>query len=122
MDSLGLIIGVAIALLVLVAVAVALVRRRPSPPPRPRPGVDYAPGVGDDDTVPRDTVRRPIQDAGSLDTLTPESAVPDEVDLDAIELEEVDLAELVVEVPEPAAGRLTRLRRRLARSQSTLGR
>ena len=118
MDSLGLIIGVALALLVLVGVAVALVRRRPSPPPRPRPGIDYAPGVGDDDSVPRDTARRPIEEAVPADAL----GGVDKATVDAIALEEISLEELQLEQPEPAAGRLTRLRRRLARSQSALGR
>lgn len=121
MDSLGLIIGVAVALLVLIGVGVALVRRRPAAPPRPRPGVDYAPGVGDDDSVPRDTERRPIQEAGSVDTLVGGTAV-DEIALDDSALDVVGLEELALEQPEPAAGRLTRLRRRLSRSQSALGR
>ena len=120
MDSLGLVIAVAVALLVLVGVAVALVRRRPTPPARPRPGIDYAPGVGDDDTVPRDTARRAIEEVVPTDALGATSlieAAPLEADL-----EEIALEELVLEQPEPAAGRLTRLRRRLARSQSALGR
>ena len=125
MDSLGLIIAVAVALLVLVGVAVALVRRRPAPPSRPRPGIDYAPGVGDDDTVPRDTARRPIEEAVSIDALGA-TQVADiesiESDLEEIDLEEWATEDLGIEQPEPAAGRLTRLRRRLARSQSALGR
>jgi fused signal recognition particle receptor len=119
-DSLGLIIGIAFALLVLVGVLVALVRRRPVPPAAPRPGIDYAPGVGDDDTVPRDTPRRSIAEAVSVGTVSVDT-VP-EAPLDEIVLEEVDLQEFRLEQPEPAAGRLTRLRRRLARSQSAFGR
>ena len=125
MDSLGLVIAVAVALLVLVGVAVALVRRKPAPPPRPRPGIDYAPGVGDDDTVPRDTARRTIEQAVPADALGGTTSVEadlEEVDLEEVDLEEVDLEVLALEQPEPAAGRLTRLRRRLARSQSALGR
>ena len=123
MDSLGLIIAVAVALLVLVGVAVALVRRRPAAPPRPRPGIDYAPGVGDDDTVPRDTPRRPIEEAVSVEALGGSTTTEGiEADLEEVDLEEVSIAELGIEEPEPAAGRLTRLRRRLARSQSALGR
>ncbi len=125
MDSLGLIIAVAVALLVLVGVAVALVRRRPSPPAPPRPGIDYAPGVGDDDTVPRDTIRRPIEEAVPAEALgasTTQELDGIEADLEEIDLDELSIAELGIEQPEPAAGRLTRLRRRLARSQSTLGR
>ena len=125
MDSLGLIIAVAVALLVLVGVAVALVRRRPAPPVPPRPGIDYAPGVGDDDTVPRDTIRRPIEEAVPAEALgasTTQEVDGIEADLEEIDLDELSIAELGIEQPEPAAGRLTRLRRRLARSQSTLGR
>ena len=125
MDSLGLIIAVAVALLVLVGVAVALVRRRPAPPAPPRPGIDYAPGVGDDDTVPRDTIRRPIEEAVPAEALgasTTQEVDGIEADLEEIDLDELSIAELGSEQPEPAAGRLTRLRRRLARSQSTLGR
>jgi fused signal recognition particle receptor len=124
-DSLGLIIAVAVALLVLVGVAVALVRRRPSPPAPPRPGIDYAPGVGDDDTVPRDTIRRPIEEAVPAEALgasTTQELDGIEADLEEIDLDELSIAELGIEQPEPAAGRLTRLRRRLARSQSSLGR
>lgn len=125
MDSLGLIIAVAVALLVLVGVAVALVRRRPAPPARPRPGIDYAPGVGDDDTVPRDTARRPIEEAVPADALGATQVVEAEgieADLQEVALEEWAGEDLGIEQPEPAAGRLTRLRRRLARSQSALGR
>ena len=124
MDSLGLILAVAVALLVVVGVVVALVRRRPAAPTRPRPGIDYAPGVGDDDTTPRDTARRAIEEAVPPGALGATDLIEIE-DLDAgveIDLEEVDLEELGIEQPEPAAGRLTRLRRRLARSQSALGR
>ncbi len=124
MDSLGLILAVAVALLVVVGVVVALVRRRPAAPERPRPGIDYAPGVGDDDTTPRDTARRAIEEAVPADALGATDLIEVE-DLDAgveIDLEEVDLEALGIEQPEPAAGRLTRLRRRLARSQSALGR
>ncbi len=125
MDSLGLIIAVAVALLVLVGVGVALVRRRPAPPVPPRPGIDYAPGVGDDDTVPRDTIRRPIEEAVPAEALgasTTQEVDGIEADLEEIDLDELSIADLGIEQPEPAAGRLTRLRRRLARSQSTLGR
>jgi fused signal recognition particle receptor len=119
-----LILAVAVALLVVVGVVVALVRRRPAAPQRPRPGIDYAPGVGDDDTTPRDTARRAIEEAVPPGALGATDLIEIE-DLDAgveIDLAEVDLEALGIEQPEPAAGRLTRLRRRLARSQSALGR
>jgi fused signal recognition particle receptor len=63
--------------------------------------VDYRPGVGDDAEVPRDT---PTRSVGTVVELPQEPAAP------------------VVETPEPTAGRLLRLRARLARSHSTLGR
>ena len=88
-------------------------RRRSVPPPRqperPTPGVDYAPGVGDDAEVPRDSATRTVES----------------VDLpgDAVLVEEPPSAATApaVEVPEPVAGRLARLRARLARSNSSLG-
>src|ERR1700749_641222 len=73
--------------------------RRRLPVPPPRPGVDYAPGVGDDAEVPHDTPTRSITATVEL----PPTAPP-------------------LDPPEPTAGRMLRLRSRLARSQSTLGR
>ncbi|MDT4932224.1 MAG: fused signal recognition particle receptor [Pseudonocardiales bacterium] len=95
-------IAVAVVVLAVVLVAGLVVprRRRGSAPP-PAPGVDYRPGVGDDAEVPRDT---PTRSVGTVAELTREPAAP------------------VVETPEPTAGRLLRLRARLARSHSTLGR
>ncbi len=66
---------------------------------RPKPGIDYAPGVGDDAEVPRDTPTRLVE----------------QLDLPA------GPATAVLDIPAPSAGRLGRLRGRLARSQSTLG-
>lgn len=111
-------VALAVALLVAVVVGVALVlnRRGEPKPPKPRPGLDYAPGVGDDDTTPRDTPRRLVEEAPGPDSVG--TAVLDEPSVEEIDLEEV----LTLEAPEPAAGRFTRLRRRLARSQTALGR
>jgi len=112
-------IALAVAILVAVVVGVALVvaRRGEPKPPKPRPGLDYAPGVGDDDTTPRDTPRRLVEETPGIDGVG--TAVLDEPSA----VEEIDLEEvLALEAPEPAAGRFTRLRRRLARSQSSLGR
>jgi fused signal recognition particle receptor len=108
---------IGLALLVVVGIAIALVlgRRGEPKPPRPRPGIDYAPGVGDDDTVPRDTPRRPIEEAVDSSVLGGTATIDDP---SVAELEAV----WEVEVPEPAAGRFVRLRRRLARSQNALGR
>ena len=85
MDSalLYVLLGV-VLLLVLVVGGVALVRRgrTPSVEARPRPGIDYAPGVGDDDSEPRDTPRRTVDvlDVGStLAAPTEERAAPVEL-------------------------------------------
>jgi fused signal recognition particle receptor len=104
-----------------VSVAFLRGRRRELPPAPPRPGIDYAPGVGDDDTVPRDTPRRGIEDVGTgtgTAVLEPPGAADAVVeDLAVVEVEVVP----ELEVPAPSAGRLARLRARLARSNSALG-
>ncbi len=115
MDSLLIPIIIAVLLVVLVA-GVLLVRRGGSAPVAPpRPGIDYAPGVGDDDSVPRDTPRATIDEVIVSDALT---APPEE----KIAPEPRDEAAIwEVEVPAPARGRLTRLRERLARSNTAIG-
>ena len=118
----GDLLGLLVAILVLTVVAVvALVsgrgaRRTPRSPGAsstkvgaPRPGVDYRPGTGDDAEVPRDT---PLRSVEVVD-------LPDDAHLLG---EQPQVVGPVLEVPEPTAGRLHRLRARLARSQSTLGR
>ena len=106
-----LIVLLVTVLVVTVVAVLALVSGRGSkkPPPPPRPGVDYRPGTGDDAEVPRDTPKRPV---ATLD-------LPDDVSVLPAGTEPVGP---VLDVPEPTAGRLTRLRSRLSRSQSTLGR
>ncbi|RKS77340.1 fused signal recognition particle receptor [Motilibacter peucedani] len=104
------VILVAVAVLVVAVVLGATLvvpRRRRTLPPAPpqRPGLDYAPGVGDDVTVPRDTPTRTLEDH----------------DLPPVE-GPAEAPTALLERPEPVAGRLTRLRERLSRSQSTLGR
>jgi fused signal recognition particle receptor len=88
-------------------------RRRLLPESRPKAGADFAPPpddadplpqVGDDAEIPRDTATRTVETV----------LLPDELP--------AELAPPPLETPEPVAGRLTRLRARLARSQSTLGR
>ena len=111
-----LVIGLALLVVLGVGTAIVLARRGEPRPQKPRPGIDYAPGVGDDDTTPRDTPRRLIEEAaGGIDTLTlpepEETLAPPE-----------EIAEWEVEIPEPAEGRLVRLRKRLARSNNALGR
>ncbi|MFM1917830.1 MAG: hypothetical protein RJB01_1345, partial [Actinomycetota bacterium] len=115
--SVYLIAGVILLGLVLGA-AFALLRSRKRPElPAPRPGVDYAPGVGDDASEPRDTAKRGFTDVGT--------AVLEAVEEQAL-LEGspgVDEAPAVweLEVPAPARGRFHRLRERLARSNNAVG-
>lgn len=105
-------IEIIIALVVLVVVVgigfvVVRSRRKELPPAPVKP--EITPGVNDDDSEPRDTPLRDIEDipldGGAVDTDVLEPpAVP------------------TLEVPEPALGRLARLRARLARSNNALGR
>jgi fused signal recognition particle receptor len=115
LELLGLLAAV---LVVAVVASFALVRGRGGPglpPSPPKPGVDYRPGTGDDAEVPRDTPKRtvetvPLPDDASVlapGTTSAEPAAPSPPQL---------------ETPAPTAGRLQRLRGRLARSQSTIGR
>jgi fused signal recognition particle receptor len=135
MDSAALYVVLAVVVvLVLLGIGVALLRRGRGAPaaPRPRPGIDYAPGVGDDDSVPRDTRRRSVDvvevgdalgvpvdraaaivDEATAETATDVTEEPQFEDLEGL---------LEVEVPEPAVGRMQRLRARLARSQNVVGR
>ena len=122
MESLTWYLVLAVVLLgLVVGASIALVRRRgtkaPSAQPKPRPGIDYAPGVGDDDTVPRDTQRRHVEQVGS--TLLDEPAAVEDVLPEPELLEEPGIWE--IEVPEPTKGRLHRLRERLARSNNAVG-
>jgi fused signal recognition particle receptor len=115
MDPIVFLIIIAVVLLVLGGLVVSYARRgRATKPAPPRPGVDYTPGVGDDAAIPRDTPRRSVQE---LD-------LPEDVDLapDPLDVLAADSAISLLERPEPAVGRLGRLRTRLSRSQSTLGR
>ena len=110
------VIAAVVALLLVVTVAVLLVRRRPPSAPALRPGVDYTPGIGDDATVPRDTPRRTIEETVISEALVAppiEELVAGETEVEAV---------WEVEVPAPAVGRLQRLRDRLARSNTAIGR
>jgi fused signal recognition particle receptor len=117
--TLILILTVAGAIVVAgVGLAVGLVRgrggRERAIEVAPRPGVDYAPGVGDDAEVPRDTPTRTVQDLDVLDrepSRTPGAPTPDE---DVLVVPALD-------APAPSLGRLHRLRARLARSNGALG-
>ncbi len=90
--------------------------KRPLPPPRPRPGVDYRPGTGDDAEIPRDT---PLRQVEAIDSpLLSDVQVPG----DSGGAQDRPALFGGLDVPAPTAGRLTRLRARLSRSQTTLGR
>ncbi len=115
-------LGVLVAVLVLtVVVLVALVtgKGRAAPPAPPAPDEGYLPGVGDDATAPRDTPKRPVEvvDLPDEAAAPPAKAEPENAAPVAAEPVRAPL-----DVPEPTSGRLTRLRARLARSQTTLGR
>ncbi|MFH9607553.1 signal recognition particle-docking protein FtsY [Streptomyces sp. NPDC017448] len=83
----------------------------PPPPSTPTITPPAEPQVGEEAETPRDEARRTIDDVGLPDATAP--------------VEEAPVAEApetpVLEVPEPTAGRLVRLRARLARSQNSLG-
>ena len=118
MESLTWYVVIAVVLLgFVIGAGIALMRGRgstTSAPSKPRPGIDYAPGVGDDDSVPRDTPRRNVTDVAT--------SVLDETETDADAVGAVSIeAVWEVEAPEPTKGRLHRLRGRLARSNNALG-
>ncbi|MGW2277473.1 signal recognition particle-docking protein FtsY [Streptomyces sp. NPDC001770] len=68
------------------------------------------PRAGEESEAPRDEARRTTEDAGTPDTEAPAAEAPSAA-------EETP----ALDVPEPTAGRLVRLRARLARSQNSLG-
>jgi fused signal recognition particle receptor len=111
MDALTLVIVVSIVLIgCVIGAAVVFYRAKAtkSVTQRPRPGIDYSPGVGDDDSVPRDTARKTVETI----------LIPDVLADPATTINEIPPALWEVEVPEPALGRLHKLRARLARSNS----
>ncbi|HLZ36429.1 MAG TPA: signal recognition particle-docking protein FtsY [Mycobacteriales bacterium] len=117
MEYVVLIVAIAVvAVVALVALLARPGRRRPSPPTGPRPGVDYAAGVGDDAETPRDSERRGVATIELPEPAVPEA--PPTVEVPA----PVEPHVPGVEVPAPTVGRLARLRARLARSQTALGR
>ena len=108
----GVVVAAVLAVSALVGLGVGLrrrSRRAATTPrdPRPQPGVDYRPGVGDDAEEPRDT---PLRDVETLtlpgDERSGSTATQEPSGLD---------------VPDPVVGRLGRLRARLARSNTALG-
>ncbi|MQA09482.1 MAG: signal recognition particle-docking protein FtsY [Pseudonocardiaceae bacterium] len=115
----------------------------PEHPVADRPEVDGQPAVGDDASVPRDAERRGIVDVtlpDGADTAPPDTATPDteaevpptteappsteaptSTEESPAAAPATEPAPRPVEEIEPPAGRLERLRGRLAQSRSTLG-
>ncbi|MFI7412379.1 signal recognition particle-docking protein FtsY [Streptomyces sp. NPDC049627] len=114
------ILAVVIAVVVLGALGGLIVgtrRKKQLPPPPPAaPDITAPPAephVGDEAETPRDEPRRTIEEVdlpgGGAPTAVEEPPVVEE------------LPPVEIEVPEPTAGRLIRLRARLSRSQNALG-
>lgn len=114
MDALWIVLAV-IAAGVLIGALIAWRLRTRTVTPRPRPGIDYAPGVGDDDSIPRDTPRKTVADVG-----LPTSTLVEEAPTAEVQPPDED-AFWEREIPEPVRGRLYRLRSRLARSENVIG-
>ncbi len=111
MDALTLVIIASVIILGLIiggAIGLSRSKATKSLTSQPRPGIDYSPGIGDDDSEPRDTARQ------SVETIL----VPEVLGDPSTTIEEIPPAIWEVEVPEPALGRLHKLRARLARSNS----
>ncbi|MFD0042513.1 signal recognition particle-docking protein FtsY [Streptomyces anulatus] len=114
-------VEIVILAVVIALVAVGLVgglvvgsRKKKLPPPPPSTPTITPPAepqVGEEAETPRDEARRTIDEVGLPDATAPAEEAP------AAEAP----APPVLEVPEPTAGRLVRLRARLARSQNSLG-
>ncbi|SMF83224.1 signal recognition particle-docking protein FtsY [Streptomyces sp. Amel2xC10] len=116
------ILAVVIAVLVLGVLGGLVVgsRRKKSLPPPPPAAPDITappaePQVGDEAETPRDEPRRTIEEVDLPDGGGPAGVTVEEppADLTAEAPE--------IEIPEPTAGRLVRLRARLSRSQNALG-
>ncbi|MGC9536486.1 signal recognition particle-docking protein FtsY [Streptomyces sp. UG1] len=113
------ILAVVIAVVVLGALGGLVVgtrRKKHLPPPPAAPDITAPPAephVGDEAETPRDEPRRTIEEVdlpgGGAPTAVEEPPVVEE------------LPPVEIEVPEPTAGRLIRLRARLSRSQNALG-
>ncbi|MEU0115716.1 signal recognition particle-docking protein FtsY [Streptomyces bobili] len=113
------ILAVVIAVVVLAVLGGLVVgsrRKKPLPPPPPPPAAPditappAEPHVGDEAETPREEPRRTIEEVD-----LPGGGAPTAV-------EEPPVVEAPgIEIPEPTAGRLVRLRARLSRSQTALG-
>ncbi|MFB6841057.1 signal recognition particle-docking protein FtsY [Streptomyces sp. NPDC056361] len=117
-----LILAVVIALVVAVAVTSGLVisgRKKkqlpPAEPPSTTPTITAPPAephVGEEAETPREEPRRTVEEVQLPTEAAPEAPVVEEPEAPTAP---------EIEVPEPTAGRLVRLRARLARSQNSLG-
>ncbi|MFJ2135200.1 signal recognition particle-docking protein FtsY [Streptomyces sp. NPDC087228] len=86
----------------------------PAPSSTPTITPPAEPHVGEEAETPREEPRRTIEEVGAPSAEAPAGEAPEAVEPEAP-------AAPAVEVPEPTAGRLVRLRARLARSQNSLG-
>lgn len=115
METVILAVVIAVVVLgVLGGLVVGSRRKKPLPPPPPAaPDITAPPAephVGDEAETPRDEPRRTIEEVD-----LPDGSAP-------VAVEEPPALEVPeIEVPEPTAGRLVRLRARLSRSQNALG-
>lgn len=86
----------------------------PAPPSTPTITPPAEPQVGEEAEKPREEPRRTIEEVAPPTAEAPPAEAVEEVEPEAP-------AAPALEVPEPTAGRLVRLRARLARSQNSLG-
>ncbi|MEU9170133.1 signal recognition particle-docking protein FtsY [Streptomyces sp. NPDC048420] len=112
METVILAVVIAVVVLGVLGGLVVGSRRKKSLPPPPPAAPDITappaePHVGDEAETPRDEPRRTIEEVD-----LPGSSAPPVVE---------ELPPTEIEVPEPTAGRLVRLRARLSRSQNALG-
>ncbi|MFE0096865.1 signal recognition particle receptor subunit alpha, partial [Streptomyces sp. NPDC059015] len=118
------ILAVVIALVAVGAISGLVVssrRKKQLPPSAPSstPTITAPPAephVGEEAETPREEPRRTIEE---VDLPTAEEAVAEPAAVEDPVVAEPEAP--AIEIPEPAAGRLVRLRARLARSQNTLG-
>lgn len=115
METIILAVVIAVVVLgVLSGLVVGSRRKKPLPPAPPTtPDLTAPPAephVGDEAETPRDEPRRTIEEVD----------LPEGADGSSVAVEEPPSAP-AIEIPEPTAGRLVRLRARLSRSQNALG-
>ncbi|MEU3733291.1 signal recognition particle-docking protein FtsY [Streptomyces sp. NPDC033538] len=115
------ILAVVIAVVVIGALGGLIVgsrRKKQLPPPPPAtPDITAPPAephVGEEAETPRDEPRRTIEEVDLPDGGTAPATVEEPPVVEELEIPQI-------EVPEPTAGRLVRLRARLSRSQNALG-